>query len=98
MANRRFNVPVCKQGNDAGVAGFVRVLVDQFVQRRERRHRVEQQNQANQQGGDRRFAEVIQPGLYVLQSICNIAKATPVAPPVERGVCFLAPGPTDSSF
>jgi hypothetical protein len=79
MANRRFNVPVCKQGNDAGMTGAFRVLVNQFVQGRDRRHRVQQQHQTGQQSGQCRFAEAIQSGLYVLQNVCNIAKAMPLA-------------------
>jgi hypothetical protein len=38
-------------------------------------HGIQQQHQAGQQSGKRRGAEAIQPGRYVLQSVCNIAEA-----------------------
>ena len=61
------------------MGGVVRVLVNQFMQGGRRRHRIQQQYQADQQNGQRRFVEAIQLGFYVLQTICNIANDLPPA-------------------
>jgi len=61
------------------VIGLARILVDQFMQSGHRRHRVQQQHQTDQQNGEHRPARAIQPGRYVLQSVCNIAEVLPPA-------------------
>jgi hypothetical protein len=61
------------------VVSLIRVLVKQFVQHGRRRHRVQQQHQTDQQNGQRRMAEAIQLGIYVLQITCNIANNLPPA-------------------
>jgi hypothetical protein len=58
---------------------FVRVVVNHFVQRRARGHRVQQQDDAHQQGGQGRFANLEKMFPHVLQIICKLANGVPPA-------------------
>lgn len=79
MANRRFDLPMRKQGNCALVVGFICVLVNQFMECRDRGHRVQQQHQAYQQRGEQRLAGQTGMILFQLQGVCKIAIAMPSA-------------------
>ena len=50
--DRRIHLAMREHGDRAFVAGLVRIFVDQLVQRRTRCHGVQEQHQANQQGGE----------------------------------------------
>lgn len=74
IGDRRIHLAVGKHRDRAIVIGFARVLVNQFVQLRTRRHRVQQQNKCDQQRGENRLAMRFEMTLYELQIVCNIAK------------------------
>ena len=79
IASRRFNVPVRKQGGGARMAGAVRVLVNQFMQRGTSRHRVQQQDKTYQQRGDDRVAAQLEMAFCKLQIVCILANTVPDA-------------------
>jgi len=66
-------------------------MVNHFVQRGARRHGVQQQDDAHQQGGQRRFAERNKMALYVLQIIRNLAGDVPLASDFENIVVMAPP-------
>jgi len=68
-----------KQGDRAFVSGFVRVVMDQFVQGLVGGHGVHEQNQSCQQEGNRQPAKPVKMFPCKLQTVCNIAKAMPLA-------------------
>ncbi len=68
-----------EQGDRAFVAGFVRVMMNQLVQRLAGSQRGYEQNQSDQQGGNERLAELTKMFLFVSQTICNIANDVPPA-------------------
>lgn len=70
VAGRRIHLAVREHRDRAIVVGFARVLVDHFVQRGAGRHRVQQQNNTHQQGGQRRPAETENMAFLVLQTDC----------------------------
>ena len=61
------------------VVGFARILVDQFMQRGTRRHRVQEQDKAHQQRGDDRLAMQLEMTISELQIICKLANTVPDA-------------------
>ena len=75
----RIHFPRSEHRDRAIVILLARVVVNHFVQRGARGHRVQQQDDAHQQGGQGRFAERNNMALYVLQIICNLAGDVPLA-------------------
>ena len=68
------------QHRDRAIVVFLaRVVVNHFVQRGARGHRVQQQDDAHQQGGQGRFANREKMFLHVLQIVCNLAGDVPLA-------------------
>jgi hypothetical protein len=61
------------------MASFVRIGVNELVQRFAGSQRGYKQNQSDQQGGNERLAE--RPGMFLLvsQTVCNIARTMPSA-------------------
>ena len=72
-------LPMREHRDRAIVVRLARVMVNHFVQRGARRHRVQQQNDAHQQGGQGRFADLEEMALHVLQIVCNLAIGVPTA-------------------
>ena len=66
---------VREQGDRAFMAGFIRVMMDQLVQRLAGGHRSDKQNQSDQQDGNERLAEPTEMYLLVSQTICNLVEA-----------------------
>ena len=56
LNGRRLHLSMSEHRDGAFVTGFVRILVNQLMQRGTRRHRVQKQNHPNQQRRERRFA------------------------------------------
>ena len=84
IAGYRINLALREHRDGAMVVGLVGVLVNQFVQRGARRHRVEEQNHSHQPGGQGRPAESKKMTHPVLQSVCKLANDVPPASFVFR--------------
>jgi len=78
IANSRIHFPRSEHRDRAIVILLARVVVNHFVQRGARGHRVQQQDDAHQQGGQGRFAERNNMALYVLQIIRKLAGNVPL--------------------
>jgi hypothetical protein len=63
------------------VVSLVGVLVNQLVQLRARRHRVEQEDHSHQPGRQGRPAEPKEMAHFVLQNVCKLANGVPPASP-----------------
>jgi hypothetical protein len=79
ITSDRINLALREHRDGAMVVGLVGVLVNQFVQRRTRGHRVEQQKHSHQPGGQGRLAKPKEISRFVLQIVCNIADSVPLA-------------------
>ena len=79
VASRRVNVAMCEKGDRALMVGFIRVMMDQLVQRLAGSQRGHEQNQPNQQDGNQRLAELTEIFLLVLQTISKVVNSVPSA-------------------
>jgi hypothetical protein len=91
IANSRIHFPCSEHRDRAIVVLLARVMVDHFMQRGARGHRVQQQDNAHQQGGHGRFAERNKMALYVLQIIRKLAGDVPLASDFENIVVMAHP-------
>ena len=97
IENGRIHFPQREHRDRAIVILLARVVMNHLVQRGTCRHRVQQQDDAHQQGGQGRFANREKMFLHVLQIICNLAGNVPLASHFDNTV-FLAPGRGHNSF
>jgi len=97
FASGRIHFPRSEHRDRAIVVFLARVMVNHLMQRGARGHRVQQQDDAHQQGGQGRFANREKMFLHVLQIICNLAGNVPLASHFDNTV-FLAPGRGHNSF
>ena len=67
------------QGDRALMLAGIGVPVNQFMQRRTSRHRIQQQYNTRQQGGDDRLAGQFEMALSLRQTACNIAALSAAA-------------------
>ena len=86
-----------EQRDGAIVVSLARVLVNQFVQFGTRRHRVQQQNEGDQQSGERRLAVRFEMTISELQIVCNIIKRFPGASLFNLKTAILIEGQTPTS-
>ena len=75
----RVRLPLGKHRDRAIVIFLARVVMNHLVQRGARRHGVQQQDDAHQQGGQGRFANLEEMAFYVLQIFCKLASGVPPA-------------------
>lgn len=68
--DRRIHLAVREQRDGTFVAWFVRVVMDQCMQRRARGHRAQKQDKTGQQRGDDRLALPLEMAFHELQTIC----------------------------
>ncbi len=73
-----------KQSDRTFMAGFIRVVMDQLVQGLVGSQHAHEQNQPHQQDSDERPAEPAKMFPCKLQTVCNIAKAVPLASNFEQ--------------